>query len=185
MPTPTPQPAANAQHAPPESSARPPGGADSTTQLARPKSVPGVTQYPEPRASVPAVLTAEGTPRDPGRVVRRWRRLPFSGILVRFFAWWAGLAGFLAAFSTCPFCGQQGCAGGAAGLGAFGALAAIVFRALHLPPRRRRNRAESKLVCDHQQDHNDDHACACDPNHEEHDRHDHNHATHRARQPHP
>jgi len=60
---------------------------------------------------------------DRPRHVRRW-----FGRLARFGGWWFGMTGFMATFSVCPCCGQQGCPAGAAGIGLFGAILAMLWR---------------------------------------------------------
>ncbi|MBN2233104.1 MAG: hypothetical protein JW781_09845 [Deltaproteobacteria bacterium] len=47
------------------------------------------------------------------------------GHLFRFFAAWFGLTGLYAAFTTCPFCGRQGCPVGIASAGTMGAFLAL------------------------------------------------------------
>ena len=48
-------------------------------------------------------------------------RLSPLGYLFRFIGWWFGCAGLYAAFSVCPFCGQQGCPVGFVSAGSVGA----------------------------------------------------------------
>jgi len=52
---------------------------------------------------------------------------PF-GQLFRLFASWLGFAGLYAAFSVCPFCGQQGCPVGMASAGTVGAFLALCLQ---------------------------------------------------------
>lgn len=52
---------------------------------------------------------------------------PF-GRLFRFFASWFGFTGLYAAFSVCPFCGQQGCPVGMASAGTMGAFLALCLQ---------------------------------------------------------
>jgi len=47
------------------------------------------------------------TQSQPGRRRPAWLRP-----LVRFFAWWFSFFALLGPLSTCPICGQPGCAGG-------------------------------------------------------------------------
>ena len=51
----------------------------------------------------------------------QWWRIA-RGFLLK----WLAAFGFVAAFSTCPFCGQQGCPGGAASAGILGAVMAAI-----------------------------------------------------------
>jgi len=44
--------------------------------------------------------------------------------LLRFLAWWFSFFALLGPLSTCPICGQPGCAGGIAGAGILGGVAA-------------------------------------------------------------
>ena len=55
---------------------------------------------------------------------KRLKLSPF-GRLFRLFASWFGFTGLYAAFSVCPFCGQQGCPVGLASAGTVGALGAL------------------------------------------------------------
>lgn len=59
-----------------------------------------------------------------------WRRA--AKPLGRFLVWWFGMFALLGPLSTCPVCGQTGCAGGMASAGILGGLAAA---ALWLPRR--------------------------------------------------
>jgi len=71
-----------------------------------------------------------------------WRRV--TRPLGRFLAWWFAMFALLGPLSTCPICGQPGCAGGAISAGILGGLAAA---ALWLPRRlirALRNRCGSK-----------------------------------------
>jgi len=43
---------------------------------------------------------------------------------VRFLAWWFSFSALLGPLSTCPICGQPGCAGGIVGAGILGGVAA-------------------------------------------------------------
>nr|WP_321404652.1 hypothetical protein [uncultured Desulfobacter sp.] len=52
---------------------------------------------------------------------------PF-GRLFRLFASWLGFTGLYAAFSVCPFCGQQGCPVGMASAGTVGAFLALCLQ---------------------------------------------------------
>ena len=47
--------------------------------------------------------------------------------LARFLAWWFSFFALLGHLSTCPVCGQPGCAGGVAGAGIFGGVAAALL----------------------------------------------------------
>ncbi|WP_394699238.1 hypothetical protein [uncultured Desulfobacter sp.] len=52
---------------------------------------------------------------------------PF-GRLFRIFASWFGFTGLYAAFSVCPFCGQQGCPVGMVSAGTVGAFLALCLQ---------------------------------------------------------
>lgn len=52
---------------------------------------------------------------------------PF-GYLFKFIGSWLGFAGLYAAFSVCPFCGQQGCPAGLAASGVIGGFLALCFQ---------------------------------------------------------
>jgi hypothetical protein len=52
---------------------------------------------------------------------------PF-GRLFRLFASWFGFTGLYAAFSVCPFCGQQGCPVGMASAGTVGAFLTLCLQ---------------------------------------------------------
>lgn len=52
---------------------------------------------------------------------------PF-GRLFRLFTSWFGFTGLYAAFSVCPFCGQQGCPVGIASAGTVGAFCALCLQ---------------------------------------------------------
>jgi len=47
--------------------------------------------------------------------------------LLRFLAWWFSFFALLGPLSTCPICGQPGCAGGIAGAGVLGGIAAVLM----------------------------------------------------------
>jgi len=56
----------------------------------------------------------------------RWRRAIKA--LGKFMIWWFGMFALLGPLSTCPVCGQPGCAGGMASAGILGGLAAAALR---------------------------------------------------------
>lgn len=56
------------------------------------------------------------------------RSLSPFGRLFRFFGWWFGFTGLYAAFSVCPFCGQQGCPVGLATSGTIGGFFALCIQ---------------------------------------------------------
>lgn len=92
----------------------------------------GTSRRPAPAPDPPHA--AQGAPQSqPAARPRLWRPV------TRFLGWWAGLSGFLTAFSVCPFCGQPGCAGGPVFAGVLGGIFAFVLAALR--PGRRRLRA--------------------------------------------
>lgn len=53
------------------------------------------------------------------------RKLSPFGHIFRLIAYWLGFTGLYAAFSVCPFCGQQGCPMGMASAGTVGAFFAL------------------------------------------------------------
>ena len=55
-------------------------------------------------------------------------RLSPFGHFFRFLASWFGFTGLYAAFTVCPFCGQQGCPVGIASAGTVGAFLALCFQ---------------------------------------------------------
>jgi len=65
--------------------------------------------------------------QSPGKSNPKIKLSPF-GHLFRIFASWFGVTGLYAAFSVCPFCGQQGCPVGMASAGTVGAFLALCFQ---------------------------------------------------------
>ena len=83
---------------------------------------------PEVKQVASAVAASADVERSPaaGPQAVRWLRgrlRTVAGFLLK----WLAASGFVATFSTCPFCGQQGCPGGAASAGVLGAVMAGVL----------------------------------------------------------
>lgn len=69
----------------------------------------------------------QANPEKQKEPLTRKRHSPL-GYLLRFIGSWLGLTGLYAAFSVCPFCGQQSCPIGLASAGAVGAFLALFIQ---------------------------------------------------------